>query len=520
MINNYQHFFWGALLTGILISCNNSIQTQLISEKNNVAKDTAFVNRNKTTEEKEFRRKQLIYHGCFQSQLLQDSIFIGDTDSKRKKISNSLYNKLNAKEHFIHAISYPEWYYQSCSMFQQIDSLAFRIPGYFPMGGEGFRMSTRQISALFLNRDSTFQYMQECIQESSFISSDYLQLIAQMEGYEMIPALHEYLRTQRTYQDSYIYTTLCLLMRTHYNRFIQTPIYQRLYPKNDQEEFIMNYRDPSYIPFTRENSQLILDLSMAYYKWRKTNPIVFETIPGGSYTLGEKDHSINPSRKVTLKPFRISKYEVTNAQFQEFVKSTGYITLAEKNKDAMVFRVGLDEFEWIPDTTANWRFPNGKSQGGIEQKMNHPVTCIAYPDAKAYCNWAKVRLPSIEEWEVASGFFKSDFIDDDPERIYLYANIWHGKNHRDVASDETFITTSPVGYFLPYKHHVYDMFGNVFEFCDNTPVAFKDFKNVAATRGGSWWCSPNACGFFNSTDIGRIQKDASFSNVGFRVVEG
>jgi sulfatase modifying factor 1 len=67
------------------------------------------------------------------------------------------------------------------------------------------------------------------------------------------------------------------------------------------------------------------------------------------------------------------------------------------------FSPGLKEFEWMNDTTAYWRYPNGKSCGSIEDKMNHPVTSISYADVLAYCKWAKVRLPSLDEWEIASG---------------------------------------------------------------------------------------------------------------------
>ncbi|HEY4108149.1 MAG TPA: SUMF1/EgtB/PvdO family nonheme iron enzyme [Puia sp.] len=57
--------------------------------------------------------------------------------------------------------------------------------------------------------------------------------------------------------------------------------------------------------------------------------------------------------------------------------------------------------KWLRDSTASWRWPNGKSRGGIEKRLDHPVTTISYRDVQAYCAWAGVRLPTLEEWEVA-----------------------------------------------------------------------------------------------------------------------
>jgi sulfatase modifying factor 1 len=78
--------------------------------------------------------------------------------------------------------------------------------------------------------------------------------------------------------------------------------------------------------------------------------------------------------------------------------------------------------------------------------------------------------------------------------------------------------TSPVGIFSPNAWGLYDMYGNVFEYCSDRRGTVKDNNEVAMARGGSWWCSSNACGFFNSVDIGRNNSMASFSNQGFRVV--
>jgi formylglycine-generating enzyme len=246
----------------------------------------------------------------------------------------------------------------------------------------------------------------------------------------------------------------------------------------------------------------------------------FVAIPAGTYLLGQKNHQLNPRHKARLKSFYISKYEVTNTEFAAFVKATGYITIAEIAKNALVFEPPLKEFEWKEDSTANWKFPNGIRNGGIDQKMDHPVTCICFTDILAYCKWAGVRLPTLDEWEAASrcGSRKKYFFGDDVNLIKKYANIWYGKDHLLKDTGDQYMYTSPVGSFAPNKSGLYDVYGNVFEYCSDKVNALKNNTELAMARGGSWWCSSQACGFFNSIDIGKNNKMASFSNQGFRVV--
>jgi formylglycine-generating enzyme len=247
----------------------------------------------------------------------------------------------------------------------------------------------------------------------------------------------------------------------------------------------------------------------------------FVTIKGGEYTVGGKNHLNNPFRRVRVSTFSISRTEITNTQFAAFVTATGYITDAERLHNAMVFFAGLKEYEWRQDTTAWWRFPNGKSRGGIAQKMNHPVTCISFADAQAYCQWAGVRLPTLNEWEIAcrAGSASLYFWGSDMREISRYANIWKGRNHLTADSSDGYMYTSPVASFAPNPWGLYDMYGNVFEFCEGRSETTKNSSNrIVCARGGSWWCSKNSCSFFNSVDIGRVNRKASFSNQGFRVV--
>lgn len=239
----------------------------------------------------------------------------------------------------------------------------------------------------------------------------------------------------------------------------------------------------------------------------------------GTYTIGKKGHTVNPLRKVQVADYYIAKKETTNRQFEAFVTATSYKTDAERMHNAMVFKPGLKEFEWLEDTTAYWRYPNGISRGGIETKMDHPVTCISYTDIMAYCKWATVRLPSLQEWEIACRAGSSgDYFFGDGSKVKKYANIWHGRNHLVADSSDGYMYTSPVGSFAPNPWGLYDMYGNVFEYCSGK-VKETESNSIAHARGGSWWCSKNSCSYFNSYDIGRSNIHASFSNQGFRVAK-
>ncbi len=247
----------------------------------------------------------------------------------------------------------------------------------------------------------------------------------------------------------------------------------------------------------------------------------FVGVPKGQYWVGKKNYVTNPLRQISIDSFFISKTEITNKQFESFIKATLYITDAQRMHNAQVFEPGLKEFKWLNDTSAFWRYPNGKNRGDIEDKMDHPVTTISYNDALAYCKWAGVRLPLLNEWEIAcrAGSTADYFWGNDRTEIKRYGNIWYGHDHLMADSSDNYMYTSPVASFSPNPWGLYDMYGNVFEFCQGERIGEPKNKKIAHARGGSWWCSKNACNFFNSYDIGRVSIHASFSNQGFRVVK-
>ena len=192
-------------------------------------------------------------------------------------------------------------------------------------------------------------------------------------------------------------------------------------------------------------------------------------------------------------PFYLGVYDVTVGQFKMFVKETDYQTEAEKGQGAWLFANG----SWQSDPLANWQNP------GFDQNDDHPVVCVSWNDAKAFCNWLsrkekrKYQLPTEAQWEYAcrAGTTTAYSFGDDPKDLGDYA--WY--------SDNAGWRIHPVGEKKPNPWGLYDMHGNVWQWCqaDYGPYPSKDVIDPINTikgsidarvsRGGSWdgnagWC--------------------------------
>jgi len=275
-------------------------------------------------------------------------------------------------------------------------------------------------------------------------------------------------------------------------------------------------------------------------------------LPAGEFVMGSDagNPDEKPAHKVRLSAFLLDKPEVTNEQFAAFVRATGYKTTAELPLDpkdfpdvpadklkpgAAVFTTGKG-WSYVPG--ANWRHPGGPATT-IEGKENHPVVQVSWDDATAYAKWANKRLPTEAEWEYAAKAGRTN-----PETIWVnagptakpQANIWQGSFPEKNDNTDGFLTTAPVGSFPPSPNGLYDMAGNVWEWCSDwyRPDAFKDSpvqdpKGPASSydpdepnlpkrvmRGGSFLCADCYCRGYRPTARMKSSPDTGLFHVGFR----
>ena len=252
-------------------------------------------------------------------------------------------------------------------------------------------------------------------------------------------------------------------------------------------------------------------------KLRGPNGHILVTIPAGKYSLGGKGDAFNPPHVATLRAFRISDAETTNAEFAAFVKATGYITDAERRGFGKTFREGMADWAWNDDDGASWRLPRGRGGPTAADLPNHPVTQISGADAEAYCRWVGGRLPTCDEWEAAARAGARTRYPWGDKFIPGRANIWNGGTHAKEDPVDGYVYTAPVRSYPPNAWGLYDVIGNVFEYCEGLPPSMRGKEDVIISgRGGSWWCSAGTCNSFNLVTIGHMDKHGSLANQGFR----
>jgi sulfatase modifying factor 1 len=442
-------------------------------------------------------------------------------------LKESVYSSFSLAEKFTYNMIHAETYSQMCTIQMPRGYEPASIYGQMTNLFGEYSWSDRQLTFFTANRDSVQQLMKTVIEKEGQAGVNFLEVIVLINAKEMIPCLID--AYHKNTSNRYILTTLMLLMSNNkYPGFVHSDFYNKLYNRQtDGYSAYLAYSKVTEESIIRQAINFyhslpnLVDCGPSVHPARAAHPKNdFVLVPKGSYRVGRKDSPQNPLRTVHVDNFRIAVFETTNRQFAAFVAATGYKTDAERLHNAMVFKPGLEEFQWIMDSTAWWRWPNGTGSGGIADRMDHPVTCISYKDVQAYCVWAGVRLPTLEEWEIAcrAGTQTDYFFGSEDSHIGEYANIWHGHDHLKADQGDAYIYTAPVGSFRPNPWGLYDMYGNVFEFCTGK-VSHSESPTVAHGRGGSWWCSKNSCHSFNSYSIGSVNVHASFSNQGFRAVK-
>lgn len=300
-------------------------------------------------------------------------------------------------------------------------------------------------------------------------------------------------------------------------------------------------------------------------------------IPGGEFMMGSdnKDSKMDekPPHQVKVDGFWLDATPITNRQFKEFVNATGYVTTAEKAPTleeimsqvppgtpppsaellvaaSLVFkptqaRVSLNNhfiwWEWKPG--ANWKHPQGP-ESSIEGKDDHPVVQVTWFDAQQYAKWAGKRLPTEAEWEFAAYGGQKDvqyvwgneeFSQEKPQ-----ANIWQGEFPYKSTKANGYYGTTPVNAFEPNPYGLYDMSGNVWQWCSDLyhashyqeeakkgtsvnpagPLKSYDPQEPYAVkyvhRGGSFLCHDSYCKGYRITARMKTCPDTSLNHLGFR----
>lgn len=305
-------------------------------------------------------------------------------------------------------------------------------------------------------------------------------------------------------------------------------------------------------------------------------------IPGGSFTMGGVGPNARPDEyprhEVEISGFWMDETEVTNKQFSDFVRATGYVTTAEKKVDWETLKKDLpadtekpDEASLAPGSLifkkpqileknmhyskwwhwqkgACWSHPEGPGSS-IAGREDYPVVHVSYFDALEYCKWANKRLPTEAEWEYAArgGLSDKEYCWGDQPLDASRANTWQGSFPVENLKEDGYERTAPAKSFPRNGYGLYHMPGNVWEWClDNYKnTAYKErletksektplkdpsgpknsldprhpfAKELKVQRGGSFLCNPRYCTSYRPSARMSSTPDSSTCHVGFRCV--
>jgi formylglycine-generating enzyme required for sulfatase activity len=293
-------------------------------------------------------------------------------------------------------------------------------------------------------------------------------------------------------------------------------------------------------------------------------------IPGGPFQMGSDHHYPDeaPARPARVDGFWMDAKPVTAAQFRRFVKATGYVTVAERVPDGVLYPGATAEtlvpgssvfvppagpvdrrnhYNWwtfVPG--ADWRHPEGPAST-LDGRDRHPVLHVAYEDVVAYASWAGKDLPTEAEWEFAArgGLDGAEYAwgDEFTLRGRQMANTWQGEFPQENYLLDGYARTSPVGSFPPNGYGLWDMIGNVWEWTTDWYTATRpvvasccgptrgpeqtetlDPENPhphiprKVLKGGSHLCAPNYCQRYRPAARMPHAIDTGTSHLGFRCI--
>ena len=294
-------------------------------------------------------------------------------------------------------------------------------------------------------------------------------------------------------------------------------------------------------------------------------------IPGGEFSMGTQEAGFpdtRPIHRVAVDAFWMDVTEVTNTQYEAFVKATGYVTVAERKPRAEDFpgvpadklvagsivftppkdAVPLNNYMqwWSYVAGANWQHPEGPASD-LKGRENHPVVHVSYEDALAYANWAGKRLPTEAEfeWAARGGLDRKKYAwgDDFKPDGKFRANTFQGNFPNRNTGEDGFMASAPVRSFEPNAFGLFDVAGNVWEWCSDwyrsdyyqtlanqAPVA----KNPTGppnshdpaepgtpkrvSKGGSFLCTDQYCARYMPGGRGKEAPDTGTNHLGFRLV--
>lgn len=267
-------------------------------------------------------------------------------------------------------------------------------------------------------------------------------------------------------------------------------------------------------------------------------------LPGGEFQMGTDSGEANaadgegPVRAVRLRPFHFAPAAVTNAEFADFVRHTGYVTEAERFGWSFVFRdfvrsdreggvrgVAGGAQWWIAVDGASWQRPEGPGSH-LRKRADHPVVHLSWNDANAYCIWAGVRLPTEAEWEFAArgGLVQQPYPwgqELTPGGRHM-CNIWQGRFPEYNTGEDGYLGTAPARAFPPNGYGLYNTSGNVWEWCadgwttEHSGAAQAPTGPAKVIRGGSYLCHRSYCNRYRVAARTSNTPESATGHMGFR----